>query len=506
MRRTLYDWLLLACLSLASFLRVWNLPNTIQFLSDQGRDAIVVMRFIRFFDPMLIGPVTSNGNMYLGPAYYYLMAPFLALTFPSPIGPAYGVAIFGVLTVFLIYYLGREMVGKSAAVLAAFMASISGVLVEYSRFSWNPNLAPLVMMLLIWSLFRFWTRSRWYFVLSILWFSLLIQLHYVTLLTAPVIGFVWLACLIEQTRLKKEKVHRAWSTLKLFLPSTLSGISVFILSLLPQIIFEFLHNFINTSSFLSFIGREDGSFTRVGTSIKFMRVLGELHGRSMQILFEMFIGTSRQLNTWLVVLVILGSIFLWRSLKNQSDKKAFSITVLSLVTAAVGLAFYRGSVFHHYVLFTIPVTFLLFGQIIIFLWKKFLVKILLLAFLSYFILWNISTVPLKSQGWKLRDIERVANSVLARVKPGEKYNIVLLSEIKDFEGTNYRYFLEASEKPPVSIEKRGETETLFIINEDGKLKDTPNDSPIYEIVVFPNHNPSEVYSDSGGPRITVLRK
>jgi hypothetical protein len=70
---------------------------------------------------------------------------------------------------------------------------------------------------------------------------------------------------------------------------------------------------------------------------------------------------------------------------------------------------------------------------------------------------------------------------------------------------NYRYFLTTTSNPPLTMEHFGEVETLFIIDEQQIEKDVTN-LPIYEIVVFPNHTPSEVYSVPGGPKITVLRK
>jgi hypothetical protein len=56
---------------------------------------------------------------------------------------------------------------------------------------------------------------------------------------------------------------------------------------------------------------------------------------------------------------------------------------------------------------------------------------------------------------------------------------------------------------PVAESERGEIEKLFIINEEKKISQV-TDSPIYEIVVFPNKDPLEVFTIAGGPEITVL--
>jgi len=67
--------LLVVILLIASFLRLYNLPHNMMFLGDQGRDAIIVKNIFTKFDPVFIGPVTSVGNMYLGPLYYYFVVP-----------------------------------------------------------------------------------------------------------------------------------------------------------------------------------------------------------------------------------------------------------------------------------------------------------------------------------------------------------------------------------------------------------------------------------------------
>ena len=124
-QQRLYTVLLLALLAAAVLLRFYNLSGTLLFQADQGRDALVVRHLLTQGDLIFIGPVTSIGNMYLGPFYYYFMAPFLLLANFSPLGPAIGVALVNVLLVFFTYYWGRQMVGKTAAMWAAFFTCFS---------------------------------------------------------------------------------------------------------------------------------------------------------------------------------------------------------------------------------------------------------------------------------------------------------------------------------------------------------------------------------------------
>lgn len=85
-------WPLILLTLVGAGLRLYRLEASLQFLGDQGRDALVMYRLIKGDWPF-IGPITSVGNFYLGPLYYYLMAPFLWLSGYNPVGPAIATAL-----------------------------------------------------------------------------------------------------------------------------------------------------------------------------------------------------------------------------------------------------------------------------------------------------------------------------------------------------------------------------------------------------------------------------
>src|SRR3990172_3363735 len=100
--------LLCLILILGAFFRLYRISEYMTFLGDEGRDAIVVRRLLVDFDPILVGPGTSIGNMYLGPLYYYMMAPALLLANFSPVGPAIMIALLGIATIFFVWVVVRE--------------------------------------------------------------------------------------------------------------------------------------------------------------------------------------------------------------------------------------------------------------------------------------------------------------------------------------------------------------------------------------------------------------
>lgn len=61
------------------YLRFWQFEHAISFGWDQGRDAFAV-RDLLHGKFLLKGPRTGVGDFYLGPAYYYLLAPFYLIS------------------------------------------------------------------------------------------------------------------------------------------------------------------------------------------------------------------------------------------------------------------------------------------------------------------------------------------------------------------------------------------------------------------------------------------
>src|SRR5258706_14058526 len=99
--------ILLGILILAAFLRLYRIRDYMTFLGDEGRDVLVVYNILHGHFTLL-GPTSSVGGFFLGPIYYYFMAPFLWIFNYDPVGPAVMVGLFGVLTIWFVYKIGNE--------------------------------------------------------------------------------------------------------------------------------------------------------------------------------------------------------------------------------------------------------------------------------------------------------------------------------------------------------------------------------------------------------------
>ena len=67
--------LLSLILLFSAFLRLYKIEDYMTFLGDQGRDVLIVYNILHGH-LTLLGPTSSVGGFFLGPFYYYFMAPF----------------------------------------------------------------------------------------------------------------------------------------------------------------------------------------------------------------------------------------------------------------------------------------------------------------------------------------------------------------------------------------------------------------------------------------------
>ncbi len=216
------------------------------FLADQGRDAVIVRRIILLQKFPLIGPPSSIGEVFLGPFYYYVVAPFLWLFRSNPVGLAIGVALFSVGASILIYYMVKKIVSGDVALILSILLATSALFVDIGRFSWNPNLLPYFAFITL-SLFFLSLHGKRRILFSLLFgifFGLSFQLHHLAaLLLAPIIIY-YVLFLVRKRNFK--------SILVPFI-----SIGGFALTLLPFALFEVRHDFLNIRNLISLFTKQN---------------------------------------------------------------------------------------------------------------------------------------------------------------------------------------------------------------------------------------------------------
>jgi len=479
--------LLLVIIIVASFLRLYKIADYMTYLGDEGRDVIVVRRLLVYFDPILIGPGTSIGNMYLGPLYYYLIAPSLWLARFSPVGPSVFVALIGVITVFLVWLIGKEWFGKTAGLIAAGLYAISPTVIIFSRSSWNPNVMPFFSLLSIYSVWKVY-KSReasrevgcWFIVLGIS-YAFCLQSHYLGLLLLPTIGIF---LLVKYLGLKKEKLQKP------FIKNSLIGLIIFLFLMSPLVIFDARHGWRNIEAMKNFfsIRQETVSikpwnaipkiwpiFEKVNTRLLAGR--NDFAGKTISFAFVVFL-------LWLLFNSKKLTINRKQSLALRAQPLA--IILIWLGFALLGLGLYKKEIYDHYYGFFFPAPFILIGGIFQFMFEKKRIKLFLYFAIFCLVSVNLWNTPIRyPPNFQLQRSEDIAKFIEEK-STGERFNIATISERNNRDV--YQYFLtlwgaQVVDTDPSAV-KYTVTDQLFVVCEKPKEDCDPVHDPSAWITNF----------------------
>ncbi|HSX40923.1 MAG TPA: glycosyltransferase family 39 protein [Candidatus Saccharimonadales bacterium] len=456
LKRLKYHIILILILAIGAFLRLYMIRDYLTFLGDEGRDVLVAYNILHGHLTFL-GPTASVGGFFLGPIYYYFMAPFLWLFHYDPVGPAVMVAFFGIATIWLTYHMASEFFGKTAGITASFLYAVSPLVVTYSHSSWNPNLMPFFSLLALYLLYKAVVKESFklFLIVGIL-FGILMQLHYLELFVGAAIMVYVIAC-----EWHKKKLQNIIKNGALLFIGFLIGMS-------PFLAFEGRHGFPNTKSVFNFIFHSG----ETGSGMHFFQTVYNVFSRLFGRLILNFpaddklkMYSSSTLQIWMYASIALGlfsiGIFLYQYKRvfSKTAKSAaghvnfykYTIIFLWLFFGVVLFGFYKKSIYDYYFEFMFPLPFLLIGNSLQFLFRKKLpfqivaaVLFVALAFL------NLRTPQfVQSANGQLQNTEDIAKFVLDKTD-NKPFNFALITGGNSDHA--YRYFFTIWGHPPVTIQ------------------------------------------------------
>ena len=211
----------------AFFLRIYRVSDFLGFWFDQGRDALVIWDLIHKGKIFLIGPTTGIEGIFLGPFYYYFIAPAYAIGWGHPAAAAIFLSLVNVLAIYLVYLFGKKYFNRTTGLLAAVLISFSTRFMQDHRWLSNPTPLPLFAILALHALMQ----KRWWLLgLSV---GLSLQLE-----AASAVFFIPALLIILWGKFNKKM---------------LVGLLFFGLTLTPQLIFNFRHQNILFNAFKTFL-------------------------------------------------------------------------------------------------------------------------------------------------------------------------------------------------------------------------------------------------------------
>lgn len=478
---------LILILLIASVLRFYRLPEYVQFLGDEGRDALVVKNMIVDHRFTLLGPSASVGGFYIGPLYYYFMLPFLWIWQLDPVGPAVMSALFGLSTVVLIWLLARGFWNTKVAVTCALLLALSPKMTYISRFSWNPNPTPFFALLTILLLF-FATKRRPLLLsfLSGISLGIMQELHYTNLIFVPIVGL----CIFALFPLKKA-IHVSLTT----------GLG-FLLGNSPYLLFEIRHDFPNLRSVLEFTTRGQGAVI----SPRSMNLLW-LGNDMMRRTYETVFGFSGVVLNIIYALSV-GGFVIWvlQNIRSKLHRPQIVTLLIWIIVGALGIGLYRGQLLDHYFGFLYPLPFMIVALSLgLLLQKKLALPIVITAVVVILFL-EVKNMYFWQPPNNLINQTKAVDHIVVTMAQERPYNFALLTLGNSDHA--YRYFLEVWGKPPTIIEspqkdpqRKTVTDQLIVVCEGGDCK--PLGHPLWEVAGFGR---GEIVEREVGPAGIIIYK
>lgn len=438
-------------LLLAAFLRLYRIGDFMTFLGDEGRDVLVVKHILEG-DLTLLGPRASAGDFFLGPIYYYFMTPFLWLWNLDPVGPSIMVALLGVATVFLVYWLGSTFFNKMTGIIAALFYAISPLVIVYSRSSWNPNVMPFFTIITLILLYYAVIKKKYVFFLGVgILLGIIMQLHYLGTFVALIVAvFTLVGSALSEVKLSLRYVWR-------LILNYLTIFFGFLLGFSPFLLFELRNGFPNSQNIFRFIVNPDRTQqleTKFGEIVfdVFVRVFGRLlvnfpEPRHFDLYDPLLVYF------WRIAIVIVAIISIVIVVR-MKDKVKMSLLVIWLFVGILSFGFYKKPIYDYYFGFLFPVPFLFVAYFLTSLFsnkQKVLVSRVAAVSLGIIMLIpNIYFTPVRYEPNRQKDqVKGIAEFVLSKTN-NEPFNFALVTGGNSDHG--YRYYFELNEMSPVTIE------------------------------------------------------
>lgn len=473
-------------LILAAFLRLYKIGDYMTFLGDEGRDVLIVKGILEGHFTLL-GPRASAADFFTGPIYYYFMTPFLWLFNLDPVGPAIGIALLGIATVYLIYRIGKYFFGEQAGLFAAALYAVSPVVINYSRSSWNPNPMPFFSLLILFLLYKsIMTSSRKTLLFTGFLFGIAMQLHYIEVfLGITIFLFTTIATLMMANKRR----------IKIVLQRYVGLLSGFLVGFSPFIAFEIRHGFPNTKTVFNFIFHQDLYIKEVINATPaqvvkdvFLRLFGRLltnyppinHLRDSLLAF-----------TWWQIGIFMLAAASVIALFKMKNKIALLLFSLWFFVGVLSFGFYKKPIYDYYFEFMFPLPFLFVGNLFQKLYKNekmhIVSKIISIGLFVVLFTYSLFWMPFRFAPNRQKDqIKSIAEFVVSKTD-NKPFNFALIAGQNSDHA--YRYFFNVWKRNPIVIEndvvdpkRTTVTDQLMIVCEDANCE--PLGNPLWEIAGF----------------------
>lgn len=398
----------LSILIIHSFFRFYQLGTRSPFGWDQVDNAWAAQNIIvnhKF--PLLGFQAKFSSGIFIGPLYYYLIAPFYFLTGLDPVASGIFAGLTSLFTLLVIFVVIRKIFSDEVALIACLIWAVSSSSINFDRVQGPVNFIPSFSLLIFYFLYKFLTGNLKYVFLLAAAVGFAFHTHF----TAVFYPLIILCCLPLFPRKKP---------LLKYLPLALA---VFILFLAPNIIHDFQSKASGSRSLINYLGTYYHGLHLV---------------RVMQLTKDAFIQFERFLFPQIKVLkyFLLPLFMMVLPFSFSTKKSALILSYLSFLWFMIPwlvFSVYSGEISDYYFSVNLPIVLMILAFLSwqIFKSRWLIFKILISGFWLYFAFVNIeSFFKAKPQGLKVQK-----QRILETIKRGEKI------EFKQGAPESYLYYI-----------------------------------------------------------------
>lgn len=378
-------WLIVLLIIAISVVRFWNFPNWFGFDYDQEVNAWLAKSIVIDHKPILIGPETSVGGMYVGPMFNYVIALFYFIGRMNPMATIGLNIIISASTLVILYLIVAKIFSARTGIIAILVYGLSFNLTNFDRVSWNPLPIHLVSLCIVFFLYRFvLTKSLRNLALSSVFVGIFLQLHFTAIF---LVAYLFLVLLIF--------CHKSLMSKPLSL-IIVAGILFFFLA--PLFLFDIRHDILISTHFMQFIA---GSSNPRGTNIA-VQVLTVV--RIIVDFFKAIVYNEiSQVGTILSGLG-LATLFVITFIYEKSERRLFlKMCWLLVLIPTILLAFYSGPLPSHYLQFLMPI-YVIFIAILVERGMRLKVgRVAAVLIFGLFLLYNVPKILTTNNGLSLQN-------------------------------------------------------------------------------------------------------
>ncbi|MEN9407851.1 MAG: hypothetical protein RLZZ455_1067, partial [Candidatus Parcubacteria bacterium] len=312
--------LLILIMILSVVLNFYQIDKWIMFFGDIGRDYLAAKNILISGKIPLVGITSSVTWLHQGPLAIYLIAFSFLLGNFHPSSPAVLFALFGVVTVYLVYKIGSDYFSTQVGLLSALLFATSPLVIVNVRSPYHTAPIPFVTGIVLLLLYQLFIRMKKRFFLLGFSLGLLFMLELsntVILFAVAILFFIF----------KKQFIVNDY----------MKVVVGFFAGIIPLILYDFTNSFVQTGGFALWIVNRVRLFFGLtlsgeSTGVHPLSTAVFIWDQIRRIIFPADNGVA----VGFVAVMLIVMIFSLFRVKNIHARKSLLIVVLLLIVSIAG--------------------------------------------------------------------------------------------------------------------------------------------------------------------------